>query len=168
MVVLRHPFFRSAVALTILAPATAAADPTPDAGALGIGVIERVGTESAAREHIVAWMRPAERVSFGAGLGHATTQLARSGVSVRLSAAADVPLTDIGDSALLIEGGAVATLGASDAGLVTSVGPAVRLVWQAAAEPIAISAGWSPELQLLPDGGVFDAPSGELSVRLWF
>jgi hypothetical protein len=42
------------------------------------------------------------------------------------------------------------------------------LVWQAAAEPIALTAGWSPEVQLLPDGGVFDAPSGELSLRLWF
>lgn len=173
MVVLSPQAVRLAVVLStsavlILASTNAHADASPEAGAVGVGVIHRVGTEAATRSHLVAWLRPAERLSFGAGLGHATTQLARSGLSVRVSAAADVPITDIGESTLLIEGGAVATLGVSNEGPVTTLGPAVRLVWQAAAEPIALTAGWSPEVQLLPDGGVFDAPSGELSLRLWF
>lgn len=137
------------------------------AGAVGVGVTHRLGTVTPARSHVMGWLRPADPVFFGVGVGHASTRDARSGVSLRLSAAIDITLAEPGDFEILLEGGGVSTLGAADGRLVSTLGPSVRLVFLSGGDPLSLGVGWAPELQPGSDP-TLDASAAELSLRVWF
>lgn|GEM_PF-4720700 len=150
--------------LAALLPAQAAPG---QAGAVGVGVTERFGAHAASRSHLMAWLRPADPLFFGVGLGHATTRDTVAGVSIRASAAFDHELVDLQAFRILIEGGGVATFGAADSQLVSTVGPAARLVFLSGDDPISVSLGWSPEFQPGTHPS-FEGAASELSFRAWF
>ncbi len=137
------------------------------AGAVGMGITGRTGLHSESRTHLMAWMRPTDAFFFGAGLGHATTREATTGVSVRLSAGIDHPLTQLGPFDLLIEGGAVVTAGAADSHLVSTLGPTARLVLLSHEEPLSIATGWAPELQPGTQPSV-ELGATDIALRVWF
>lgn len=137
------------------------------AGAVGVGITQRAATDSASRSHIMGWLRPADPVYFGVGVGHATTRATSRGLSLRLSGAVDYSLFDLGPFQVLIEGGGAATLGAANGQLVSTFGPTGRLVFLSNDDPISVAAGWAPELQPGTDPS-FEAGASEIALRVWF
>ncbi len=155
-----------ATTLAVAGVATAADRPV-EAGAVGVGVTERLGTQTYPRAHLMAWMRPADWLGFGVGLGHATTASTQDGVSLRLEGLADLPVWAPGPLVLSLEGGAVMTLGIADQRPAATLGPASRVVLHFPEPRLAIAVGWAPELHLLPEGQL-EGGALDLALRGWF
>lgn len=132
-----------------------------------MGVTERLGVDTRSRAHLMAWMRPADWLGFGVGLGHATTINTEDGVSMRLEGLADLPVWAPGPTVVSLEGGAVLTLGIADRRPAFTLGPATRLVLHFTEPHLAVAVGWAPELHLLPEGQ-FEGGALDLALRGWF